>query len=313
MAVPPRAICTIRFPPANHMNNFEFNPNHQRKLRLKWAASIQNLFYTDQEPQDRNYLRNFDIVLNIDGSAENYFQDQSASSVSATLYPARYQLPEAISANLDTTEERIAKAELFALGSLLYEVVSGHHLVYELGESADDDRAIQELIAAGNFPEDLWDLPVTPKILVCFHAEFLQEMLSLRRTGIKHYIQKHPGRFTFQALGGIIAIASVITLPILGAVGFSAAGPVAGSAAAAWQSSIGLVEAGSIFAWCQSLAMGGAAVGGIIGAGVGGVGVLSGAMMLGVLDGEDFDREVLKERFLVAWRGLFGREDDSDR
>lgn len=62
---------------------------------------------------------------------------------------------------------------------------------------------------------------------------------------------------------------------IFGAVGFSALGPVAGSSAAAWQASMGAVEAGSLFAWCQSAAMGGAAVNGIIAAGATGAGVAS--------------------------------------
>jgi hypothetical protein len=67
--------------------------------------------------------------------------------------------------------------------------------------------------------------------------------------------------------------ASVIAVPVLGAAGFAATGPVAGSAAAAWQSSIGLVEAGSLFAWCQSAAMSGAALNGIFSFGIAGAGV----------------------------------------
>jgi hypothetical protein len=63
-------------------------------------------------------------------------------------------------------------------------------------------------------------------------------------------------------------------VPILGLVGFSAAGPVAGSAAAAWQASIGLIETGSLFAWCQSAAMGGAALNGIFALGATGAGVV---------------------------------------
>jgi hypothetical protein len=59
-----------------------------------------------------------------------------------------------------------------------------------------------------------------------------------------------------------------MVVPVLGVLGFSAAGPVAGSAAAGMQSSIGLVQAGSLFAWCQSAAMGGAAAGGTVAAGV---------------------------------------------
>ena len=40
-------------------------------------------------------------------------------------------------------------------------------------------------------------------------------------------------------------------------------GSAAGTAVTPWQASLGLVEAGSLLAWCQSVAMGGAAAGGI--------------------------------------------------
>lgn len=62
----------------------------------------------------------------------------------------------------------------------------------------------------------------------------------------------------------------MFAVPILGYVGFTAAGPAAGSAAAAWQASIGVVRAGSLFSWCQSAAMGGTALGSIQLAGVAG-------------------------------------------
>ena len=62
-------------------------------------------------------------------------------------------------------------------------------------------------------------------------------------------------------------------MPVLGAVGFTSAGPAAGSAAAAWQASIGAVKAGSLFAWCQSAAMGGTAIGGIQFAGIAGAAI----------------------------------------
>ncbi|KAK0449932.1 adaptin N terminal region-domain-containing protein [Armillaria borealis] len=62
---------------------------------------------------------------------------------------------------------------------------------------------------------------------------------------------------------GASAAAGVVLTPILapaalGLVGFSAAGPVAGTLAAAIQSSIGNVAAGSAFAVAQSIGMGGA-------------------------------------------------------
>ena len=72
---------------------------------------------------------------------------------------------------------------------------------------------------------------------------------------------------------GIILFSLACATPaILGAIGFSAVGPVAGSIAAGWQASIGSVVAGSVFAFLQSAAMGGAAVG--LFAGFGAVGGL---------------------------------------
>ncbi|KAF7883760.1 uncharacterized protein EAF02_005680 [Botrytis sinoallii] len=295
-----RAICKVRLP-VYEKNCEEHDPSRQSNLKLKWAHSIHKLFFTDEQTSGRNNVRNFDFVLNVDGSVENYFQDQPASLMTATQYPTRYQLPEDISDRLNTAEEKVARAELFALGSILYEITLGHQLFHEIDESVDDGREIQRLIAIGSFPEDLWNLPTTPKILGCLCPGFIEEMLSLRKKGIGSYIKNHPYRFGFQVLGGAVTIASVAAVPVLGAIGFSAAGPVAGSAAAAWQSGIGLVEAGSIFAWCQGAAMGGAAVGGIIGAGVGGAGVLAGATSLGALDGGDFENSELKKRFLAAW------------
>ena len=63
-------------------------------------------------------------------------------------------------------------------------------------------------------------------------------------------------------MAGIILLALTLAIPaILGAIGFSAVGPVAGSIASGWQASMGLVAAGSPFAILQSAAMGGAAMG----------------------------------------------------
>ncbi|KAF8460812.1 hypothetical protein BDZ91DRAFT_738264 [Kalaharituber pfeilii] len=57
-----------------------------------------------------------------------------------------------------------------------------------------------------------------------------------------------------------VAVAPVLVLgPLAAAIGFGAAGPVAGSIAAGWQASIGLVEAGSLFAMLQGIGMAGAA------------------------------------------------------
>ena len=80
---------------------------------------------------------------------------------------------------------------------------------------------------------------------------------------------------------GVTAVAPAATLaPVLGLAGFTAAGPAAASFAAAWQSWIGIVEAGSLFSMLTSIGMGGAgaaapllaAVGATAGAGAGVIG-----------------------------------------
>lgn len=63
------------------------------------------------------------------------------------------------------------------------------------------------------------------------------------------------------ALGATAVAPAAVLTPILGLVGFTAAGPAAASVAAAWQSYIGIVEAGSLFSMLTSIGMAGAAAG----------------------------------------------------
>ncbi|KAI9746309.1 MAG: hypothetical protein M1818_000020 [Claussenomyces sp. TS43310] len=285
---------------------FREPPDSQYGTRLQWAKSISDLFLAASGSKDRSCIRDWDLVLNLDGSVENIAQNPPAFPVPAKLYPARFRLPAAISDRLSTDGERIQRAELFALGSILYEIFSGHQPFYEVPESVDAEEKIRALIGRGDFPDDIWGLSKAPRILGCWCPAFAKEMLTSRGKGsfqaaITNYINNHPVRFGFQVLGGLVSIASLFVVPILGAIGFAAAGPVAGSAAAAWQSSMGIVEAGSIFAWCQSAAMGGAALGGIAATGLSGAGIVVGATVAGALDDVDSNSSNFKEKFLVAW------------
>ncbi|MCJ1326345.1 hypothetical protein MMC10_003009 [Thelotrema lepadinum] len=95
-------------------------------------------------------------------------------------------------------------------------------------------------------------------------------------------IKNNPKIATIVASTGVGALTfSGLLIPALGAVGLAATGPVAGSLAAGYQSSVGAVAAGSVFANLQGAAMGGvalpgvqagvAAIGGAVGYGVGGI------------------------------------------
>ncbi|KAL8790290.1 MAG: hypothetical protein Q9213_000642 [Squamulea squamosa] len=96
-----------------------------------------------------------------------------------------------------------------------------------------------------------------------------------RLQDISAWIRAHPYR-AFGIFGGITILGLTFAIPaILEVVGFGALGPVAGSIAAGWQSSLGLVAAGTPFAFLQSAAMGGAAMGVITG-----IGALGGAVAI---------------------------------
>ena len=85
---------------------------------------------------------------------------------------------------------------------------------------------------------------------------------------MSNWVRAHPYR-AFCIFGGVTILGLTVAIPaILQIVGFGALGPVGGSIAAGWQSSLGLVVAGSPFAFLQSAAMGGAAMGVMTGIGV---------------------------------------------
>ncbi|KAH8707529.1 hypothetical protein GQ44DRAFT_830966 [Phaeosphaeriaceae sp. PMI808] len=96
---------------------------------------------------------------------------------------------------------------------------------------------------------------------------------------VAQWIVEHPGQTTFIIIAGAVFFAPfLITVPVLSSLGFATNGVAAGSAAAAIQSMIGPVKAGSIFSLLQSAAAGGsglAVVNGIVstsaGVGIGAV------------------------------------------
>ncbi|KAL9627040.1 MAG: hypothetical protein Q9204_006851 [Flavoplaca sp. TL-2023a] len=106
-------------------------------------------------------------------------------------------------------------------------------------------------------------------------ASRLKPALLKRLKDISTWVRAHPYR-AFGIFGGITILGLTFAIPaILEIVGFGALGPVAGSIATGWHSSLGLVAAGTPFAFLQSAAMGGAAMGVMTG-----IGVLGGAVTI---------------------------------
>ena len=95
----------------------------------------------------------------------------------------------------------------------------------------------------------------------------LKPALLKRLKDISTWIRAHPYR-AFGVFDSITILGLTCAIPaILEAVGFDALDPVAGSIATGWHSSLRLVAAGTPFAFLQSAAMGGAAMGVMTGIG----------------------------------------------
>ncbi|KAI9763893.1 MAG: hypothetical protein M1840_009005 [Geoglossum simile] len=247
-------------------------------VRQQWVKEVILAF---KSPSDTDIIRAWDFVLHLDGAVETR---PTAPTGHDFVYPVSFRAPPSL---LDEPDQaaRVKRLEKFALGSLIYEILSGSKPFSGLSDSEVAGQFSDEKAPDGIFTIDFW-----PIIYRCWGYEAPENWGALvasrgRRPGDPDsdaggFFQAagdHPVRTALQVVGGLSILTAVIALPVLGAVGFTAAGPVAGTAAAAWQASIGLVEAGSFFAWCQSAAMGGAAVQGIIATGVAGAGVAGGA------------------------------------
>lgn len=195
------------------------------ETREKWIDGIKKAFNTSSGTL--HCIRPWDITLYLDGGIaikENVDTGAATEGTDVTLvYPVRYQIPSGALKNV-TTGEQHARTETFALGCLVYEITT---LSKPYANLTDDE--VQRLYNKGKFPGD---------------NSSLLEMSS-------DYIRANPIRFGFQVAGVTVVAGSLVALPILGALGFTTLGPAAGTAAAAWQSSLGIVQAGSLFAWCQ--------------------------------------------------------------
>ena len=85
---------------------------------------------------------------------------------------------------LGTNAERIQRTELFALGSIVYELISGNPLFGDIGPDEKDEEEIHLLITEGKFLEDLWKLPMAVRILACWCPAFAKEMLAAHGKGM---------------------------------------------------------------------------------------------------------------------------------
>lgn len=259
-------------------------PVVNNEIRDQWATEIVRHV---EAPTFHRAIRPWSFLAHLDGSVDRLEPLSAPEDNRMLAYPARLQIPPETISDLDQREQ-VMRTEKFAMASLIYEVDSKVKVFENL-----PDIEVQERFCNADFPDDAFKLPHSLIIASGWSEEFLDEM---ERQGISEYphsaglskiitatahnpnlfqrvvndARAHPIRTTIQVAGAAVATVSLLAGPLLGLAGFTALGPAAGSAAAAWQSSIGAVQAGSLFAFFQGAAMGGAAMGVIQGVGMAG-------------------------------------------
>ncbi|KAI4190096.1 MAG: hypothetical protein L6R41_001015 [Letrouitia leprolyta] len=243
-------------------------PEIGTEIRTRWANEVMKHFEQTEEPHIS--IRPRDFLAGLDGSIESLPVPGSEGDL-IDRYSVRFQIPANNLDGLDR-EEKVRRTELFAMASLLYEIMTGRQPLEGL-----TDEEVQHRFINGDFPDDAVTLPNSLFIFSGWSAEFSQELTRRVKSqdvtlfqAMKNNAKAHPVLTGLRIVGATFSVLSFCAVPALGAIGFTAAGPAANSVAAAWQASMGVVKAGSLFSWCQSAAMGGGALGGIKAAGIAG-------------------------------------------
>ena len=150
-------------------------PDVGTETRTRWANEVIKHF--GQTEETYTSIRPWDFVAGLDGSIESLPVPGSGDNL-IEGYPARFQIPPSTLQGLDD-KEKVRRAEMFAMASLLYEIMTGRKPL----EGLTDDE-VRRRFVAGDFPDDTAALPNVLFILSGWSATFSQE---LTRRGIHDY------------------------------------------------------------------------------------------------------------------------------
>ncbi|MCJ1457186.1 hypothetical protein MMC28_007553 [Mycoblastus sanguinarius] len=236
--------------------------------RKSWVEGMKRFVESETEYQ---HIRPLDFLFFLDGFVEvQPSSDQTTPLPCPTTYPPPYRIPPETITDLEPNE-KVRRSELFALGSLIYEIYANEAPFESL-----KDSDVQARYRSAQFP-NVTHLPQWPIILSCWSVEFARELyailskwllallyLSLPQKlrynsnylipptdyrvaegkfkrfsrALGTYTRAHPFLFGFQCASATVGVAAAVAIPVLGAAGFGALGPAAGSSAVAWQASM---------------------------------------------------------------------------
>ena len=147
------------------------------EIRTRWATEVMKHFEQIRKP--RTCIRPWDFVARLDGSIESLTMPVLEGDLSEG-YPSRFQIPPRTLYGFNHGE-KIRRAEMFAMASLLYEIMSGRKPFEGL-----TDNEVQGRFTNGEFPDDAVALPNSLFILSGWSEEFSQELTRQGMPDRKH-------------------------------------------------------------------------------------------------------------------------------
>lgn len=137
--------------------------------RTSWVNGMKRFVESGPEHQR---VRPLDFLFLLDGSVEVRSPNLICSNLLPNTYPAAYRIPPGTVADLEPNE-KVRRAELFALGSMIYEIYAGEAPF----ESLKDSDA-QARYRCAQYPK-VTHLPHWPMILSCWSVEFARELYAI--------------------------------------------------------------------------------------------------------------------------------------
>ena len=131
------------------------------EVRIRWASNVVKYFEVIHDS-----IRPWDFIGELDGSIRLL----PSLSPTGDVYPARFQIPQETIRELDH-HEKVRRAQMFAMASLLYEILSGKKPFEEL---TDDE--VQYRFSNALFPDDAITLPNSLLVYSGWSEEFSQEL-----------------------------------------------------------------------------------------------------------------------------------------
>ncbi|KAF3903172.1 hypothetical protein ABW21_db0209469 [Orbilia brochopaga] len=262
-----------------NFNSRILSPDERRQLASKIIEMSLNLAKKHEALGPRPLIF---VIDSPDLSDVHVVLEQPVETYAANQAPRQYEphfwIPESCLLGL-SEQEKALRRELFAVGCLVYSVLRREKPWDSLPGSSVQDR-----YERGIYPRDVLDTSHWLQILLLWSEEFAKWIKDKNsKAGTFGTIKKVA---VGTAIAGTLVGGAALMAPAaIGLLGFGSAGVGAGTFAAGWQASIGLVPAGSLFAFLQSAGAGGAALGVISQIAVGGIGTGAGAAAVSYLAG----------------------------